>query len=95
MSTWRRKPPEQVQASDQTGSIPSTVPVSSLMRKCRACLLNQGIDAALAARRIRAQAVEAAERGTAFQARSRLMFNGAVWLSTATIIGVLTACVLM
>lgn len=61
----------------------------------QAYLLNQEIDAALAARRIKAQADEAAEVITPFQARSRAIFNSAVWFSTARVIGVLTVCVLM
>jgi hypothetical protein len=66
---------------------------AELVRQAR--LLNQEIDAALAAMRARAQAAKAAKRGEALRSVSRLVFNCAVWLSAAIVVGALTICVLM
>lgn len=80
-------------ASRYSSGMPSGQRESELRRQ--ASLLNREIDAALAARRIKAQVDDAARRDENFQVHSCLVFNGAVWLSTMVVIGVLTVCILM
>jgi hypothetical protein len=58
----------------------------------QAHLLNQEIDAALAALRAR---IRAAERDGASRSVSFLVFNCAMWLSAAIAVGALAVCVLM